>query len=581
MKNKGLFLKIFLGFGLLFLALGALTVFFSFSVIRIHYDARLAAEMMHLGRAMTPEVLRLMDGPPDTLEAFLRGESRQIEARITVIAPDGRVLADSDRDPSSMESHRYRPEISEALDGRIGRSERFSDTVKSRMLYIGVPVTEGSGPVRAVLRLSLYTRDVEALLADIRGRIWRAVFVATGLALLAALLFTLHLTRPVRALVRAAARVAGGDFTTKVRISRRDDLRAVAEGFNAMTERLDSQFEALLRRNEEVENVIAAIREGLAVIESSGRIIMANAAFTGLFPGMRPEGAFYWEIIRSGSVQDLIGRARAEKKSLDAAVRIGERHVLAAANYLPRQEGIALVLHDLTEIRRVEEMKRDFIANVSHELRTPLTAIAGAVEVLEDGGSGDAPAAYDILRRHVIRMRSIVEDLLKLGELEAPNLRLDPGQLDAAALARKAVDLHSVRAAEKGLFLRLETAEDLPLLRADAFHIEQMLFNLVDNAVKYTEKGGVTVGVRAEEGMMVFIVADTGPGIPEEQRERIFERFYRVDKSRSRFLGGTGLGLSIVKHVVLLHGGRIEVGGEQGRGTVFTVRLPLSGPPAV
>jgi two-component system phosphate regulon sensor histidine kinase PhoR len=299
-----------------------------------------------------------------------------------------------------------------------------------------------------------------------------------------------------------------------------------------------------------------------------------------LFPGARPESAFYWEIIRSGALQDLIGRARTEKKSLDAEVRIAGKHVLAAASYLPRQEGIALVLHDLTDLRRVEEIKRDFISNVSHELRTPLSAIAGAVEIIENGGGKNAPAAFDILRRHVVRMRSIVDDLLKLGELESPGVRLDLGEIDAAALARRAVDLQASRAREKGLDLRLEAAPGLPLLRADAFHIEQMLINLVDNAVKYTEKGGVAVNLRAEEGMMVIEVGDTGPGIPEEDRERIFERFYRVDKSRSRLLGGTGLGLSIVKHVVQLHGGKIDVRSEEGKGTTFTVRLPLSGPPS-
>jgi two-component system phosphate regulon sensor histidine kinase PhoR len=578
MRNKALFLKIFVGFGLMIMALGLLTVFFSFSIIRTHYDARLATELEHLGRALSSDALRLMDGPPEPLEAFLREKGRQIEARITVISSDGRVLADSEENPSSMENHRYRPEVAEALEGKIGHSERYSETVKSRMMYVGLPLSNPDGTVRAVLRLSLFTRDVEALLDKIRGGLRRAILIATALALLAALLFTLHLTRPIKALVQAHEKVAKGDFKAKVRISRRDEFRALGEGFNAMTERLDTQFEDLLRRKEEVENVMAAIREGLAVIDASGRIILANDSFGALFPGVRPEGGFYWEVILSGGLQDLIGRVRTEKKSRDAEVKIADKHILAAASWLPRQEGIALVLHDLTDLRRIEEMKRDFVSNVSHELRTPLSAIAGAVEILEDGGGKDAPAAYDILRRHVIRMRSIVEDLLKLGELEAPGIHLDLGDLDAAALARRTVDLYASRAAEKGLDLRLVAAPGLPLLRADGFHIEQMLINLVDNAVKYTEKGGVTVTLRAEEKMMVIEVGDTGPGILEEDRERIFERFYRVDKSRSRLLGGTGLGLSIVKHVVALHDGKIEVRSEEGKGTVFTVRLPLSGP---
>jgi len=580
MKNKGLFLKIFLGFGALILVLGALTVVFSFSIIRTHYDRRLATELEHLGRALSSDVLRLMDGPPGPLEAFLREEGRQIQARITIIAPDGLVLADSDRNPSSMESHRYRPEVAEALAGRVGRSERLSDTVKSRMMYVGIPLSNPEGSIRAVLRLSLFTRDVEALLAEIRAGLLRAVLIVTALSLLAALLFTLHLIRPIRALVRASGRVAEGDFKAKIRIARRDEFRALAEGFNTMTERLDSQFETLLRRKEEVENVIAAIREGLAVIDATGRIILANKSFGALFPAVRPEGSFYWEIIRSSGLQDLIGRSRAGKKSLDAEVRIADKHVLAAASYLPLQDGIALVLYDLTDLRRIEEMKRDFIVNVSHELRTPLTAIAGAVELLEDGRAANDPAALDILRRHVLRMQSIVEDLLKLGELEAPGFQLDLGELNAEALARRVVELYAARAKQKGLDLKLRPAPGLPLVRADAFLLEQLLINLIDNAVKYTDKGGVAVGLLAEAGTLVVEVEDSGPGIPEAHRERIFERFYRVDKSRSRILGGTGLGLSIVKHIVQLHGGTIEVRSKEGRGATFAVRFPLERPAA-
>jgi two-component system phosphate regulon sensor histidine kinase PhoR len=328
-----------------------------------------------------------------------------------------------------------------------------------------------------------------------------------------------------------------------------------------MTERLDSQFEDLVRRKEEVDSVIAAIREGLAVIDADGRIVLANAAFWGLCPSISPGGTFYWEVIRSGALQELLGRVRKDKTSLSAEMKLGDRQVLAAVSYLPARNGMALILHDLTDRRRVEDMKRDFIVNASHELRTPLTAIAGALELLQDDQRANDPVALDILRRHVIRMRSIIEDLLKLGELEDPGLKLDFGELDAEALAGRVVELFSARAKEKALHLSLRRNPDLPLVRADAFLLEQALINLVDNAVKYTDKGGVKIGLRHETGMLIIDVEDTGPGIPAVHRERIFERFYRVDKSRSRILGGTGLGLSIVKHIVQLHGGTIEVRG--------------------
>ncbi len=576
MKNKGLFLKAILGFGALILILAALVGVFSFSVIRTHYDRRLATELEHLGRAVSADVLALLDGPVDRLETFLKEEGRQTQARITVIDPEGIVLADSIQDPSSMESHRYRPEVAEALDGKVGKSERFSYTVEDRMIYVGLPLKNPDGAVRAVLRFSLFSKDVEILLAQIRRGILRAVLIVTVLALLAAFLFALHLTRPIQALVRASEKVAGGDFKSKVHIDRRDEFGALAAGFNAMTERLDSQFEDLVHRKEEVDSVFAAIREGLAVIDDKGRITLTNGAFRSFCPAVLADGVYYWEAVRSGALQELLGRVRKGKTPLSAELKIGDRQVLAAVSYLAAQDGMALVLHDLTDRRRVEDMKRDFIVNVSHELRTPLTAIAGAVELLEDDRQANDPAARDILRRHVIRMRSIVEDLLKLGELESPGVNLNVGDLDAAALAARVIEIFSARAKIKGLRLSLRKSPDLPLLPADAYLIEQALINLVDNAVKYTDRGGVTVEVKSEAGSLVINVEDTGPGIPEIHRERIFERFYRVDKSRSRILGGTGLGLSIVKHIVQLHGGTIEVRGEEGKGSIFSIRLPLN-----
>jgi len=580
MKSKGLFLKIFLGFGALILFLAALTSIFSFSILRTHYDRTLAGELEHLGRAISADVLRLLDGPAEALEKFLQDEGRQTQARITIIAPDGKVLADSDRDPATMESHRYRPEVAEALEGKVGKSERFSYTVEDRMIYVGIPLKNPDGSIRAVLRFSLFSRDVDTLLSQLRGGIFRAVLIVTGLALLGALLLALHLTRPIQALVRASEKVAGGDYKAKVHVSRRDEFRALAAGFNSMTERLDGQFEALVRRKEEVDSVIAAIREGLAVIDADGRIIVANAAFRSLCPAVTSEGAHYWEVIRSGALQELLGRARAEKTSRNAEIKIGERQVLAAVSYLPAQNGLALILHDLTDRRRVEDMKRDFIVNASHELRTPLTAIAGAVELLEEDRGAHDPAAMDILRRHVIRMRAIVDDLLKLGELESTGVRLDVGDLDAEALSRRVAGLYDGRAKAKGISLALRSAPGLPLIRADAYLLEQLLINLVDNAVKYTDKGGVTIGLRPDAGTLVIEVEDTGVGIPEADRDRIFERFYRVDKSRSRILGGTGLGLAIVKHIVQLHGGTIDVRSEEGKGSTFIVRLPLERPSA-
>jgi len=312
------------------------------------------------------------------------------------------------------------------------------------------------------------------------------------------------------------------------------------------------------------------------VIGRDGRILFSNEAFHSLFPKAAGGNRGYLETVRSAGLQSLIEDSRREKAGRTVDVKIGDRSFLAAAGYLPAQDGIVLLLTDMTERRRVDEMKKDFIVNASHELRTPLAAISGALELLLDGKAINDPAALDILSRHVVRMRAIVDDLLKLGELESPETRLDLKAVDPAALARRVVELYAARAAEKGLFLKIEAAPDLPPVRADEVLLEQLLINLVDNAVKYTDRGGVTISLSPGKGQMTFQVSDTGPGIAAEHLPRIFERFYLVDPARSRKLGGTGLGLSIAKHIVLLHGGAIEARSEAGAGTAFSVRLPLA-----
>ncbi|HQF98815.1 MAG TPA: HAMP domain-containing protein, partial [Candidatus Aminicenantes bacterium] len=411
MLKRSLFLKIFGGFGLMILLMSVLTTFISFGIIRSHYHRRLATELEHVGRAMTLDILRLMEGPPEALESFLVDEGRKIESRVTVIAPGGAVLGDSERNPAEMESHRYRPEVAEALEGKTSRADRFSYTVEDRMIYVAIPLKDDSGGVRAVLRLSVYARGVDALLADLRGGIIRAVLIVTALALLAALFFTLSLTRPLQALVRASEKVAEGDFGAKVRVGGGGEFRHLAGVFNAMTDRLEAQFEDLERRKEELANIIASIREGLAVIGRDGRILFSNEAFHSLFPKAAGGNRGYLETVRSAGLQSLIEDSRREKAGRTVDVKIGDRSFLAAAGYLPAQDGIVLLLTDMTERRRVDEMKKDFIVNASHELRTPLAAISGALELLLDGKAINDPAALDILSRHVVRMRAIVDDL--------------------------------------------------------------------------------------------------------------------------------------------------------------------------
>jgi two-component system phosphate regulon sensor histidine kinase PhoR len=571
--NRPIFLKVFGGYVLVILIVSGLILAFSFASIRAHFERAEARSLESLGRALLPNVEAFLEANDAAgLDAFLKKTGPRVGARLTVIDPDGVVKGDSEKDPASMENHRYRPEVQEAIAGKVGRSERFSYTVEARMLYVGLPI-EKDGSIRAVLRQSLYLSQVETMLTGLQSSILRAALIMAVLALAAAAMFSLHLSGPIRRLADTARRVAAGDFGAQVHIRRRDEFRALGEKFNEMTDRLSSLITDVTRQREESSNIIASIREGLAVFDREGRLILANESFKALAGVSKPEGRYFWELVRSAGFQELVGRTRAERASRTDEFRIGEKSVLGTTSFLDLENGVVVVLHDLSAARRVEDMKRDFVVNVSHELRTPLAAMSGAVEILEDE-VGDK-AAVGILRRHTDRLRAIVEDLLKLSELEDRGFRLDLETVDLRKVAVQILETYGPRFREKGLEAKLEAPAEGLMIAADPYRLEQMLSNLIDNALKYTERGGVTLALRRDEKEAVVEVTDTGVGIAPEHLPRIFERFYVVDKSRSRRLGGTGLGLSIVKHIAERHGGTVEVQSAEGRGTMFTVRLPV------
>jgi two-component system phosphate regulon sensor histidine kinase PhoR len=275
---------------------------------------------------------------------------------------------------------------------------------------------------------------------------------------------------------------------------------------------------------------------------------------------------------------DLVRRVKAEKKSRTEEVLFGEKSILCQAAFLSAQEGVVVTLYDITEIQNLARIKKDFVLNVSHELRTPLTAIKGYAEALEDEGAARTRNYAETIIRHTDRLIRIVEDLIALATLEEKGLAYEPERVGLKEIAVNVVKLFEPKAKEKNLELRLEAAADLPLIYGDPFRLEQMFVNLVDNAVKYTEKGSVWVRLAKAETGVVVEVGDSGIGIPEDDQSRVFERFYVVDKSRSRKTGGTGLGLSIVKHIVLLHGGRVDLRSSPGVGSRFRVYLPLGAP---
>jgi two-component system phosphate regulon sensor histidine kinase PhoR len=572
--RKSIFFKVFGGYVILLILLSSAFLLFSFSTIRRHYLDTLARDMENIGYTLDARVFDYLgENRLSDLETFLQEHGKKIDARLTVIAPDGAVLADSERDPTTMENHRFRPEISRALEGEPGRSLRYSTTVKEDMLYVALPLMR-SGRIQGVLRISLFVRDIDSLIMAVRKDIGLAVAIVIGVSLIGAFVFSRSLTRPLRELMKASRLVAAGDFSATVKVRSSDEWKDLGRSFNVMTAEVKTLFQDLRRRNEELDNIMASMQEGLLVLDGAGKIALANRSAKGLIDQEALEGKYFWEVVRMTPFVDLIRRVKEEKSGLTSEILFGEKSVLCRAAYLPAQDGVVVTFHDMTEIQNLARMKKDFVLNVSHELRTPLSAIRGYAETLEESADEQTRNYLLTIMRHTDRLIRIVEDLLTLATLEEKPAAHEIEKVDLKEIAENVVKIFEPRAKEKNLALRLEADPGLPGIDGDPFRLEQMLVNLVDNAIKYTEKGQVDVVLRKEDGRVAVEVVDTGIGIPEEDQARVFERFYVVDKSRSRKAGGTGLGLSIVKHIVSLHGGEVVCQSRPGSGSKFVVLLP-------
>jgi two-component system phosphate regulon sensor histidine kinase PhoR len=421
-------------------------------------------------------------------------------------------------------------------------------------------------------------KDIQHLLSQINKDTGRAVAILLLFMVAMAFLVSRSLSRPVKHLIEASRKVAAGNFDVRVYPKTRDEIRDLAENFNSMTAEIRELFHNLARQKEELESILASIQEGLLVLDKGGKVILANQSLKQILQNEQVEGKFYWEVVRSSRFGELITEARGEKRNLQGEFDLNEKDYLGSASYLPFSERLVVTVHDLTEMHRLERVKRDFVLNVSHELRTPLTAIKGFVETLEGEVEEKDKNYLGIIKRNTERLINIVKDLLLLAELEEKGVSIQTEQMDLKPLVQNVLKIFEPEAKEKGLTLELVVDPEFPPISADPFALEQMFVNLIDNAVKYTEKGGVRIALRKGTGAVQIDVEDTGTGIPAEHLGRIFERFYVVDKSRSKKMGGTGLGLAIVKHIVLAHHGQISVKSVPGQGTVFSVTLPLISP---
>jgi len=536
---------------------------------------------------VTREVARTATAGDGGWQAFADSLDARFARRATIITADGTVLADSRAIARQMENHAGREEVRAALGGRAGFGVRRSATVGEEFLYCAVPLAPPRDGA-AVLRLA----EPLVVVSRLGDTLTRVSTTSAALALLASVLVLAWVSgrfaRRMQRLQGVARRIGEGDTAVRARETPRDDLGHLGRALNEMRGQLETRLDALKRERDDRERILAHMSDGVALLDGGDHVVHVNHRFGELLDvAWRPEpGVSFASFARIPDLIELVAESRREGRTLERdlkpwTTRAGAARATVTPLGGPRPEPVLVVLHDLSESEAVQRMRQDFVANVSHELRTPLTTLRGYAETLLEGGLDDAEHRVGFvtsMRDGAVRLQALVEDLLALAELERPDAALRREPLDLRALAAEHVE-HVRPAAERaGLELVLDPGPSVPL-DGDRVRLGQVLANLLDNAVKYTESGSVRVALGANNGRAWCEVRDTGPGIPARDVPRVFERFYRVDKARSRAAGGTGLGLSIVKHALVLHGGEVSVVSRLGEGSTFRFEVPVGSRP--
>jgi two-component system phosphate regulon sensor histidine kinase PhoR len=531
-----------------------------------------------------------LEGPHSVVDGLCKELGSASGTRITVILPDGRVIGDSDSDPESMENHGDRPEFIRALAGMTGSSIRYSDTLRERFMYVAVPVRfEGgiSGAVRASMPLTALDRSLSAmyLRITISGIL---VAIAAGFV---SMLVARRISRPVEEIKKGVVHFASNDLSYRLPQHELEEIGELAGVINAMAGRLEDRIETVERQRNEQEAIFAGMVEGLLVVDENEKVVRLNPAASA-FLGVDiadAEGRMIQEVVRNPYLQKFVRKTLASALTVEEDITLrndrGELYVQGHGVQLlgpdGRLRGGVIVLNNVTRLRRLENLRKDFVANVSHELRTPITSIKGFVETLLDGALRDPVDGAHFLKiigRQAERMDNIIEDLLLLSGvergLEESNVRVEKVKIEA--IIRDALEVCEYKAKERKIRIDVDCAPDIVAMVNEPL-LEQAVVNLLDNAIKYSDKGGsVEVNVSKSADGITIEVRDEGCGIDREDVPRLFERFYRVDKARSRKLGGTGLGLAIVKHIMQAHGGSVTVASTPGEGSVFTLHLPDS-----
>jgi two-component system phosphate regulon sensor histidine kinase PhoR len=541
---------------------------------------------------------RMIEG--QVADAFFRGDMEQVDSlckklgqagsiRITFILPSGRVVGDTDENPAQMENHADRPEVIKALQGQVGANTRYSTTLRIAMRYVAIPIHQND-TVAAVLRLALSMESIDQAIAAVRRQILAGGIIVICASAVLIGMVSRRISGPLEEIKQGAERFASGELVHKIPIPHWLEMAPVAQAMNQMARELNERICATTAERNEREAILSSMSEGVLAVDDQDQLLILNEAAIHLLgiTDSLPAGRGLREVVRNADLLSFVQRVLGGEDTLEGQLVLWkfdqDRYIQARGTALRdltgHRIGAVIVLNDVTQLRRLETMRKEFVANVSHELKTPITSIKGFIETLSDGAihdPADAKRFLDIVARQTQRLNAIIDDLLTLSRIEQQadrsEIELQAGPLRPVIQA--AIQLCERKAAEKEIQLRVD-CEETSSARMNPALLEQAIVNLIDNAIKYSNpKSDIQISAARTNGTIVIRVMDSGCGIEPQYLPHLFERFYRVDKARSRKLGGTGLGLAIVKHIVQSHGGRVAVESTPGKGSIFSIHLPL------
>lgn len=532
-------------------------------------------------------------GSRDGVDLYTDKIKQTTNSRITIVDVQGNVIIDTEKDFSGMDNHADRPEIVASLKGETGKSIRNSNTLKVDFIYVAQPILE-AGKVVGAVRLAKPLYEINSISLSLYVSVFVAVIIGVAAATLLGYKISVNITKPVKEITYTASKVALGYFDNRININTKDEIGILANSINDMASRLNDTITSLQDKNLKLEAIMSSVVNGIIAIDNAERVLFINSTAESLLKITSKDvvGKHFLQVVRNNSIDNYLKEIFENRKFFDTEITIAgpeEKVLKLYGNPIKRTnenniEGIIITIQDITELRKLENVRTEFVANVSHELKTPLTSIKGFVETLKTGDIDDKQDEIrflNIIEDEADRLYRLINDILCLSELEQKKAKLINEEIRVDEAVKAVLSVLKNQSEKKNIKLTMQVEEKLRNPFGDTDKFKQMLINLVDNSIKYTPENGI---VRVEaynrineagQDRIIIKVTDNGIGIPKQHIPRLFERFYRVDKARSRNVGGTGLGLAIVKHIVILLNGEIEVDSEVGKGTEFRIILPV------